>query len=357
MRTITAALFLVWCSFSFAFPELVRHGYSRCTVCHVSPNGGGLTTPYGRALSGELLSTWSKENEANVLYDAVTLPEWLNLGGDFRYVQTFEETPTVSQARSLIMQADLEASVSLKKWTAVATVGTQYGATLLSRRHYLVYNPHANLFIRAGKFRRAYGIEMPNHVFEIKRGLVFDQGTETYNVELSWFADPFELFITTNGGRLDSPILDVEQGLILRPAINLFERHKIGFSYYFGSNSVGERHLFGPYAMLGFSESFFVLAELDFQKRIQTTAPSTFGMVGLLKADYELVQGLHVFGAYEFAQLDFDAGSTRRNRYTAGVQWFPRPHFEIEAAYQRQVIDRIAGKNADWLWLTGHFYL
>ncbi len=52
----------------WAFPDMIRHNYSNCTICHVSPTGGGLLTPYGRALSVEVLSSWGGETEGSVLH-------------------------------------------------------------------------------------------------------------------------------------------------------------------------------------------------------------------------------------------------------------------------------------------------
>ena len=48
---------------SWAFPEMVRHNYSNCSSCHVSPSGGGVLTQYGRELSSAILSIWGAENE------------------------------------------------------------------------------------------------------------------------------------------------------------------------------------------------------------------------------------------------------------------------------------------------------
>ena len=58
---------------SYGYPEMVRHGYANCTACHVSPNGGGILTPYGRSLSQELLSTWGAKNESDFMYGFMKL--------------------------------------------------------------------------------------------------------------------------------------------------------------------------------------------------------------------------------------------------------------------------------------------
>jgi hypothetical protein len=35
---------------ALASPTMIRLGYSDCATCHVSPQGGGLLTPYGRGI-------------------------------------------------------------------------------------------------------------------------------------------------------------------------------------------------------------------------------------------------------------------------------------------------------------------
>lgn len=114
---------------SFGYPEMNRHGYANCTACHVGPNGGGILTPYGRQLSQELLSTWGKEDESKFLYGIFRLPDWLNLGGDFRAVQTYLNSPKIEQGKFIFMQADLEAAASHKRWHLVATLGRQEPTT------------------------------------------------------------------------------------------------------------------------------------------------------------------------------------------------------------------------------------
>ena len=40
-----------------AEPRFLSKQYNRCSSCHYSASGGGLLTPYGRALSGQELAT------------------------------------------------------------------------------------------------------------------------------------------------------------------------------------------------------------------------------------------------------------------------------------------------------------
>ena len=41
---------LIHSSSAFALPTMIRLGYNNCGACHVSPQGGGLLTPYGKGI-------------------------------------------------------------------------------------------------------------------------------------------------------------------------------------------------------------------------------------------------------------------------------------------------------------------
>ena len=348
----------------YSFPEMVRHGYPNCISCHVSPNGGGLLTQYGRGLSREVLSTWGSESEVSFLYGKITPPEWLNLGGDFRAVQTYMNSPALEQAKLIFMQADIAAAASYKKFQLVASLGRQEpstsnlsGGTIISRQHYLNFRPTDELSFRAGKFQSAFGINTAEHIISIKRGLQWDEGSETYNVEAAWLSQDTDLFVTAILGRPDASNLNLESGLAVRASVSLAEKHKVGASYYYGSGPRGNRHVLGPYAILGFSPRFFVLGELDFQKNTLSSGISRWGLVSYLKVDYEFLQGLHGYLTGEILKADLSAPNTTTETYGLGVQFFPRPHLEANAMFLKQRMPSVSDGFSDFLWLLLHFYL
>src|ERR1700691_2076887 len=71
---VPAAMFVaVATSPAFAMPSMIRLGYTNCAVCHISPQGGGLLTPYGHGvdLAQSLFSREYKPPEpSRVVYDA-----------------------------------------------------------------------------------------------------------------------------------------------------------------------------------------------------------------------------------------------------------------------------------------------
>lgn len=369
-------------SSAFAFPENVRHGYTNCVTCHVSPTGGGILTEYGRELSKELQSTWSAGNEQRFLYfydmeNPVT--QWLNLGGDIRDAQVFIETPYNKSARFIRMQADLEMAVSYKRFTADATYGfdgnaprdltvfsgspEQFNlpwASGISRRHYLMAHLTDELALRAGRFNMAYGINTPEHVISIKRGLGWDEGSETYNLEGSWIAQKWNVYATAVFGRPDDEVINQtrEKGAAVQVSRSLGENYKIGANVFKGTNIVHDRIVAGAFGDLGFTQSIYLLTELDWQ---QTTSKIdqyvTTGMVNYQKLGWEFYKGFHLFGTEEFTQSDFSNGQSISHTYGFGIQMFPRPHFEILSFWEKtQDLSQYPHWD-DWICVMGHYYL
>ncbi len=348
---------------SFAFPEMVRHGYQNCTACHISTNGGGILTQYGRALSREVMSSWGQEGEENFLYGAIPPVNWLALGGD---VQTLNITQQdrAPQSRFILMHADLEAAVNVGQFTATGTLGLldsaifPEGNHLISRRHYLRYHPTDELFFRAGRFNQAFGINTAEHAMVTKRSLGWDEGSESYNLEGSWIGEKVNVYVTGNFGRLDSPKLNRDVGVTGSLAYAAAEKIKIGSSYYYGTNDFARRNILGGWGIVGFTKKIVLLGEYDLQRYFAATAiDPQWGSVDYLKLDGEVLRGLHVFATQEYAQLNFLDSNTQTYVYGIGTQFFPRPHFDFQLVFQTRdnVGTGLGFKN--WVFFLLHYYL
>ena len=349
---------------TWAYPEMVRHNYVNCTSCHVSPSGGGVLNLYGRALSRELLSQFGKEQESAFAYGMVKTPEWLDMGGEFRALGLYQDAPQFVKGRVFPMQTDLEAAANYKKVWIAGTVGYQSVpagqpaiASLVSRRHYVNYRPTDEISLRAGRFMPVYGINTPDHMTFVKRSLGWTPGSETYNLELAWIGERINVYGTGVFGRPDARDLNREMGAALTSSLSVYDSYKIGISYYYGYNSLGRRHIAGPWGILGFTPRFFLLTELDFQQSISNSDLGTqFGAVNYQRLDYEFVQGFHGFLTQELSRLDFSNLDSLNKIYGIGIQYFPRPHLEFNFSWQIQTNTLTSGYT-DFGFLMFHFYL
>jgi len=337
-----------------AFPEMVRHGYLSCTTCHYSPNGGKILTPYGRSLSREVLSTWGAEGEENILHGlgSFTLPESLQLGGDFRGLQVYRDTATARDARFFLMQAEMAVAASLSDWVLVASIGyrpssEQKKGKLILPEHYLLYNVSPSVSVRLGKFARPYGLPLPDHYLSIKRRLGLERENELYHVQASYLGETFEVPLTATFGSLSFDEPD-ERGFTIRPAIH-GERTKAGFTYSLMKSDDKLSHTVGPWVMWAPTKKWLIAAEWDFQWSEERAALKRFS-VGLLRFNYEIFKG---FNAQVWDEVDYHANGNTVHRPAIGFQFYPRPHWEIQGSYAKELDSRQFEQGL----LLVHYYL
>lgn len=351
-----------------AFPELQRHGYTNCTACHLSPNGGGVLTEYGRSMSKEVLSTNGNEGEEKLAYFIDSLPKGVYAGGDIRTLYLYRSNPRLEEGKWIIMQADMEAYGSYKDKVFIGgAFGVRERANSpvrafdpISRRHFLMIKPLGDEYaIRIGRFHTAYGLNIPDHNTVIKRTIGFDQSLENYNLELSYLGETWNLFVSGFIGQPTSKPIDREKGFALRAARALGEKNKVGMSYYYGvKKGVENRHLFGPYAILGFTDHLFLLSEMDFQFTDPDlkTSPKNRGLASYHRLGFEVVQGVIPFISQEDFFTDLRRSSTRVTAHTVGLQWYPRPHWEFVVGYQKQKSSQFNRVYTNMGWVQTHFY-
>lgn len=333
-----------------AYPELIRHGYTSCTACHLSPNGGGLPTAYGRSLSREILSTWGTEKETGPFYGLVDVPEPVLVGGNLRFLQTYMNNAAFESARFLTMQATAELAVNLEKWALSVSAGTNV-------RFYAMARPTEKTSVRVGRFPIAFGINDANHSLVTRRGVGFDQGKEPYALELAFLGESTEAFATFSLGDPFDSARRLDTAVAVRVAQVLGDTYKVGVSGYYGGTLGATRAMFGPYATLGFGPHAFLLAELDAVRAKSAAGVSTWGIAQSLRLSYEWFQGFHTYLLQELQKSNFDDPNSEDLALGGGLQWFPRPHLELMALYQKRRMKRVAPDFGDYAWLQLHYYL
>ena len=358
----------------FAFPEMVTHGYINCISCHASPNGGGLLTPYGRALSKELLSAKSSEkikNDEQFLKGWFKQPAKVDMGGDIRFLQMFMDNKYETSGRAILMQADLEAQYTIDSRTRIlATAGRlETGSTpkkltdtFISRRHWLnlLIGPEENkeIFqVRVGRFFPAYGLNIAEHYSVTRRGLGFDQAQETYNAEISYIGADWNVFGTVITGRPDKKELDRESGGAIQLSKAVDSKSKIGVNFYSGNganhSSADRRTLTGLYGIYSFAPKLYTIFEFD-----RSFSPKkSYGYFEYGKIGYEYFQGFHVFLSGEFAKpsaLKFDKKIEALN---LGIQYFPWVHWEVSGTVRTEKNTFVSNESSNILLLILHCYL
>lgn len=351
-------IYLFFIRTALAFPEMIRHHYVNCSACHVATNGGGLLNAYGRTISSEVLSSFGSEKEARAFYtvDPENVNQWLNIGGDLRGLQLHQENERSIQGRFIWMEANIQAAVSIEKLTAFMSMGKvnqgNQSLVLVPTKYYVSYQMLDELSVKIGRFTPSYGLNIPQHNFLVRKNLHLGPGTERNAIDMQWNGEKFNFTLGLSQSLLNSAVRDEEVALNLQALMNINDQHKIGLNYWYGEANQYKKIMIGAQAVLGFSENFYALTELDHIWNKSNSNAETKSLFELFKLGYELHKGFHLQAVQEFGKSD-TTSSAETQILGAGIIWYPRPHFEFEMLWSNR---RTAETLEDYAYLLLHYY-
>ena len=224
-------LLLLWVAPAHAYSWMIRHEYTGCGTCHVDPSGGYLLTPYGRAQTQTLLSSFGRDRKeeeprqrGDFAWGIARMPSWLNLGASFReaFMASKEVSPVKAQAVSqfLLMQADLRAAVTIDRFLVTGSLGYLRNGhhaaqlnrgtqdVLVSREFWAGYyfGEERQTLLRAGRMYLPFGLRVIEHPFYVRSmtgtnidsqqqyGAALFHESETYRAELMAIAGNYQTF-------------------------------------------------------------------------------------------------------------------------------------------------------------------
>jgi hypothetical protein len=270
-----------------AYPQYIAKGYARCSECHFSPNGGGMTTASGRgeieAVLPDLLGPgWlerlsasaNKEDPTGRAEGSPALQA--NFGVDSRllFLRTSPEVGVAPQWMAIPMLAEAGAIAALGPWSLYATVSprirstAEHTYTAVSREHWLGFELDEVTTFRAGRMVLPFGLRMPDHTLYTREDFGFDKFDQSYAVAWHRVTDASELHLAAFAGDLwlDPPALQ-EHGAVVSYARSLAdERVSLGGSLLFGATTHTLRPAASVFLRAHLGGGAYVLGELAGQR-------------------------------------------------------------------------------------------
>ncbi len=339
ITTITLISILLFSGLASAFPENVRYGYASCSTCHVSPTGGGALTDYGQGASEEFMSTWFFKNENQPFHGYVNIPKNMIVGGDVRALAFTRDAVAFKENRAFPMQVELEVGARLTdQILAIGSVGF-YDSDLQTQSHYVMTNVNDNVYARLGRFFPAFGIRTPEHAIATRKGLGFNQGRESYNLEAGFIGEKGEIIVDAILRSGQFALGNEERGWSLRTAWYVGNMSQIGVSAYGGRGLIWDRQIYGLFAIAGLTKEIYILSEIDHEIKKPTdkddpSTPVNKRLVTYNKIGWEFSKGIHLFASYDSSVPQEGEFDPRFYQYGPGLQWIPRPHLEFTAQGQ-----------------------
>lgn len=359
MRKSIVLIFLLVTMKAWAFPDTIRHGYTSCTTCHVSPGGGGLMTDYGRSLSKELMSTWGSKGEEQLLHGFVNLkkPKFLErvvLGGNARYLSRYQKTKTTEINEGFWMQAQVRVGVLFEKIKFIVSAGSienprQSDQIIwVAPEYYAIASPNPSNSIRFGRFEPMYGLRLPDHNLWVKSEVGFVPWVQRDTIEFN-IEDQSQL-LSLAGFQSTSKTTSSQQstGYAINWHEVFGERTRLGMSAFNSEGQGARSRALTGHGTISYTDKTFTHLEFSRVSKLDVIRDVSF-----MRTGHELVKGFIPFVQFQ-SRANVREKASREFKYGAGVQWLPRPHFEIMLN-----AEQLKKKNADAFEtnLLFHYYL
>ena len=378
LRAILSLLFFVavasWSGRASAYGWMIQHDYTGCNQCHADPSGGGLLTAYGRAQSEVLLrshySKWADDEEPGKLADfalgIVKLPETLLLGGDYRLAWFSNKVGDAkATTRFIQMQADLEGQLSIDRFRVNATLGYDHSGAqaaaittrdldnVVSRVHWVGFDlgEDRQFLLRAGRMNLPFGLRTIEHTMFIHAPPAIPGGgvrNDTNQGQQDGVA------LAYNGAGLRGEAMLIAGNYQVNPDVFRERGYSayvewapdvhvaVGASSlitYAGKDALVQtpliRQAHGLFARVAPFGHLVLLGELDAllysQPADQVTAGQPTlrgGFAGMLQADFEVWQGLHLMLTGETTKPPVQGVNTSYAGW-GSVAWFFAPHSDV----------------------------
>ncbi len=378
---------IVWSRPASAYPWMIRHEYQGCVPCHADPSGAGLLTEYGRAMGENVLRMryGSKPPDEPPAYAGflfgVPTPDWLLLGGSVRNGEQWSgPTSGPLTPRFLQMEADLKAQVTVSRFRAYGSLGyMREGATyaqvtsftnnpqctptgpvctgnVVSREHWVGVDlgEDKQFLLRAGRIDIPFGIRTDEHDLFVRstqttrtninesqqHGVAFSYTGQTVRGEVMAVLGNYQVNPDTFRERGYAGFVELSLAPWAAAGLSSLVTYAGTDIVYLTPHTIRQVH--GLFTRLSVPKTpLVILAEADAMVTTSETTTSNPGgtepgMVGMLQADVEPTQGVHLSTIGETSVQGTSTGTTRSFSNYLTALWFFAPHADLRLDFVTQ---------------------
>ena len=278
-RVLSVFLLLSAASPAFSLPTMIRLGYNNCAACHVTPQGGGLLTPYGKGIdtaqSLQRREIATTDEQRRSLYDvrfvlgaghvASEQPASSMTSSNVRMM--FRNMVMLSSHTSVSYQAGMDTAVAKKP------AGNAGSADFVVSKALFEYRPKEGVAFQIGRDTLPSGLGLPDPQTFLRRQN--DPLGTAYPVQakaLLW-TPRFELAPYAYGPGFDETDRSARQhGGGVQGGVDIWkQRAVIGMTTRTAHSATFARSSVGAYARLGFGR-WGILGEHDLTSRTVRTS-------------------------------------------------------------------------------------
>lgn len=319
-----------------------------------------MLTKYGRALSKEILSTWGYEGEENWHYGALNeekIPAWLNIGGDYRAVQVHSKDERATVGRFIEMQEQAEVAAQWgQSWLSI-TAGSD---TLKGSKpwylpsFYFSTNITEKLQAKVGRFVPRFGINTPEHILSTRGPIGFGIQSERDSAEFTYIEEKWDASVSASVNKLRNK--QDADGFYGQANYSFTTHDRVGFSVEKKVTDLAA-FAFGLHGLVGLTKKLYLTTDSVWRETELGAGGKQKGLYHFAELGYELEKGLHIIALEDIRKTDLDSNHKTISMYGAGINFFPRPHFELRGIWAKRKDLAQSSREGDYAWLLMHFYL
>jgi hypothetical protein len=257
---------------------MIRLGYATCSSCHVSPQGAGLLTPYGKAID-EAQSLRAREvvpgdaPPPRLMFDVrfiaasqrTDLPEQSSSSSAARFSTMMRSALRLSATHRVSYVMGLESPLLATKGGTAASVKAVVPAALWE------YRPKEGVEIAVGRDVMPTGIGLPDSQTFIRNGTESRDTKYPTQVKAFLWNERFQITPYVFGPGFDEPRAVRQYGGGVLGGVDVYKhRAVLGLSTRVTSGETATRRSVGAFARLGFGK-WGILAEHDLTTRDVTS--------------------------------------------------------------------------------------
>jgi hypothetical protein len=334
LRVLVAATVIIasHAGAAMASPTMIRLGYRDCVSCHVSPQGGGLLTPYGKGID-EAQSLRAREIPQaegpgpRLLYDvrfvAAAQLAASHATGTRSTASTFRAQ--LRSALNLNERHRLNYAVGLESPTLSSTnraVGASTAAAVVVPKVLWEYQAKESLQLAVGRDEMPSGIGLPDPLTFMRRGS--DPGNTGYptQVKAFWRNERVEITPYLFGPGGDEAANMQQYGAGVVAGVDVWKQRAVLGITARSAHALKEagldRRSIGAFARLGFG-AWGILAEHDVSSRTAESVASTRYLAGHTQVFFAPVEWLVASLGAEHLVVDGPRAS-HVYRFAPGIQ-------------------------------------
>jgi hypothetical protein len=325
-----------------AYPQYQMSKEQQCGSCHLSPVGGGLLNEYGE-LTAEEESQFG--GNPAFAHGAVTLPEWLRVGGDVRVAVGPHERGAGIGLAFIPMQSEVYVAAAYGPISAFAMGGITVEDDSYkpwSREHYVMWKQAEGegFYARAGRFMPVMGLRLAEHPYPVRKFGGTPLFGEVYGANVGYVSPGFDVHVT---GFIADPLIDgIEQGdgaaahvekRLGTTAIGAIGKYTMSDEDTRLQGGLIAKHWLEGSKLLLAAEGSAIRQDFDLER-----GPTRVQLVGQVMATYFLRPGLWLEAAVGHYDEDVAIADLDRDTFDLNVHFFAQSHVELILTNRIQMI-------------------